>query len=352
LCLKLGDPPEYFQALFGLWGHSWMGGKNDQALAMANDFMAKSRASADSDLLMMAHRILGSTLLTIGEFESSRQHFEETIALSSTTKRRPLYDLYMVEPQVASLLLLSWDLWFLGYPDQSLARASEALVLARNLGQSYSVAFAYYITSVVHLLRGNPTFARESAEQSLRISEEQRFSLYVLLSTISLGRALGELGRVREARIEIQREIDEAHQKGVGFMLPMMYSWLADAHAENGDNETALSIVEQTLSATNEGTGRSWESELHRQKARLLLALDPAKVSEAESSLKNAIDVARRQNAKSLELRATTDLVMLWRAQERVDEARDMIDPIYRWFSEGAATADLMRARNIRLALH
>ncbi len=352
LCLKLGSPPEYFQALFGLWGHSWMGGKNDQALAMANEFMSRSRASANSDLLMMAHRIMGSTLLTAGEFQTSREHFEETIALSNSTSRRPLYDLYMVEPQVASLLLLSWDLWFLGYPDQSLAGASEALALARDLAQPYSIAFALYIISVVHLLRGDPALARECAEQSLEISEEQRFSLYVFLSTISRGRALGELGRAREVRIEIQREVDEAHQKGVGFMLPMMCSWLAEMHAESDENETALSIVEQTLADMNDATGRPWESELHRQRARFLLALDATKTSEAESYLKSAIDVARRQNAKSLELRATTDLATLWRAQGRVDEARNLIEPIYHWFTEGAATADLRRAHDVQLTLH
>jgi len=352
LCVKLGNPPEYFQALFGLWGHSWMGGNNDQALAIAHDFMSRSRASGNNDLLMMAHRIMGSTLLTVGDFQSSRLHFEETIGLSDRTSRRPLYSLYMVEPQVASLLLLSWDLWFLGYPDQSLARVSEALALAQNLVQPYSIAFAHYMTSVVHLLRGEPAAALESAEQSSEISKEQRFSLYVLLSSISRGRALSELGRAREAQIDIQREIAEARQKGVGFMLPMMHSWLADAHAESDENEAALSIVEQTLADMNDATGRSWESELYRQKARFLLALDAAKVSEAESFLKRAIDVARRQNAKSLELRATTDLATLWRAQDRVDEARDLIDPIYRWFREGTATADLRRAHDAQLALH
>ncbi len=352
LCVKLGNPPEYFQALFGLWGHSWMGGKNDQALAMAHEFMTRAQASANRDLLMMAHRIMGSTLLTVGEFSASRLHFEETIGLSDSAGGRPLSNLYMVEPQVASLLLLSWDLWFLGYPDQSLARVSEALALAQDLAQSYSIAFAHYMSSVVHLLRGHPAAALNSAEQSLEISKEQRFSLYVLLSSLSRGRALGELGRAPEARIEIERQIDEARQKGVGFMQPMMCSWLADMHAESDDNETALSIVEQTLAELNDATGRSWEAELHRQRARLLLARDPAKVSEAESDLKSAIDVARRQNAKSLELRASTDLATLWRAQGRVDEARDLLEPIYRWFKEGAATADLRRAHDVQSALH
>jgi ATP/maltotriose-dependent transcriptional regulator MalT len=244
----------------------------------------------------------------------------------------------MVEPQAASLLLLSWDLWFLGYPDQSLSRVLEALALARELAQPYTIAFAHYMTSVVHLLRGEPDRALASAEESLAMSQEQRFSLYVLLSRISRGRALGGLGQTGEAQIQIKLGLDEARRKGVGFMLPMMNSWLAEMHAQSGENETALSIVEQILADTNDVTGRAWESELHRQRARILLALDPARVSEAESDFREAIEVARRQSAKSLELRAATGLAELWRTQERVDEARDLIGPIHRWFDEGTDT--------------
>jgi class 3 adenylate cyclase/predicted ATPase len=352
LCLKIDNASEYFQALFGLWGHSWMGGKNEEALTMASEFLSKAKASSDGTLLMVAHRVMGSTLLTIGEFQASRRHFEKSIALSNSQGRRPLHDLYMVEPQVASLLLLSWDLWFLGYPDQSLARVSEALSLAQDLAQPYSIAFAHYMISVVHLLRGDPDRALESAERSLEISREQRFSLYVLLSTISRGRALGELSRLREARSEIRMGIDEARRTGVGFMLPMMYSWLADVHAQSGDNGTAASIVEQTLREISDATGRSWEAELHRQRAEILSALNPSKIAEAELYLKNAIEVARRQSAKSLELRAATSLGKLWRQQGRIDEARDLIEPIYRWFEEGTATSDLKRARDFLMALH
>jgi ATP/maltotriose-dependent transcriptional regulator MalT len=166
----------------------------------------------------------------------------------------------MVEPQVASLLLASWDLWFLGYPDQSLAHVSEALSLAHDLAQPYSIAFAHYMTSVVHILRGEPEHALASAEQSLQLSREQRFSLYVLLSNISRGRALGDVGRLRAARTEIERALGEARQTGVGFMLPMMTSWLAGVHAKAGENETALSLVEQVLTDISDVTGRAWES--------------------------------------------------------------------------------------------
>jgi class 3 adenylate cyclase/predicted ATPase len=352
LCLRLGNIPEYYQALFGVWGNLWMSGKNSEALHMAEEFLSRSRALSDPVPLMVAHRVMGSTLLTIGEFQSSANHFEEAIRLSVSRGKQPLYNLYMVEPQVASLLLLSWDLWFLGYPDQSLSRVSEALALAQDLGQPYTVAFAHYMTSVVHLLRGDAARALKSAERSFEMSQEQRFSLYVTLSRISRGRALGDLGRLGEARAEIELGIDEARRSGVGYMLPMMESWLAEVHAKAGENETALSIVEETLSNIGDVTGRAWEAELHRQRAQILVALNPSKVREAESCLKKSIEVARGQAAKSLELRAATSLAELWRTQGRLDDARALLEPICRWFDEGAETADLRRARDAQSALH
>jgi len=349
LCLPLGNIPEYFQALFGLWGHSWMGGKNDDALRIADEFLSRSRALSEPVPLMVAHRVMGSTLLTVGEFQSSAKHFEESIKLSISKGKQPLSSLYMVEPQVASLLLLSWDLWILGRPDGALSRVSEALALAQDLGHPYTLAFAHYMTSVVYLLRGDAARAFESAEKSFEVSQEQRLSLYVILSRISRGRAVGDLGRLGEARAEIALGIDEARRNGVGFMLPMMNSWLADMHAKAGENERALSIVEGVLASIGDVTGRSWEAELHRQRAQILLALNPSKLSEAESYLKKSIEVARGQSAKSLELRAATSLAELWRTQGRPDEARALLEPICRWFGEGAETADLKRAR---AALH
>ena len=329
-----------------------MSGKNDDALRMADEFLSRSRALSDSVPLMVAHRVMGSTLLTIGEFKSSANHFEEAIRLSLSKGKQPLYNLYMVEPQAASLLLLSWDLWFLGYPDQSLSRVSEALALGQDLGHPYTVAFAHYMTSVVHLLRGDAVRALEGAEKSLEMSQEQRFSLYVILSRISRGRAIGDLGRLGEARVELALGIDEARRNGVGFMLPMMDSWLADVHAKTGENECALSIVERILANIGDVTGRSWEAELHRQRAQILLALNPSKIREAESHLKKSIEVARGQSAKSLELRAATSLAELWRTLGRLDEARALLEPICRWFDEGAETADLRQARDAQSGLH
>ncbi|MGE5145377.1 MAG: adenylate/guanylate cyclase domain-containing protein, partial [Candidatus Eiseniibacteriota bacterium] len=182
LCASRNNPPEQFQALFGLWGNLWMGGKNGDALAMAEEILARSQSSPDSVPLMVAHRTMGSTLLTAGAFQPSRQHFEITLELSDQKGKEPLHSLYMVNPEAAALLLLSWDLWFLGFADQALSRVTEGLALARDLAQPYNIAFGHYMCSVVHLLRGEPARALARAEKSLEISEEQRFSLYALLS--------------------------------------------------------------------------------------------------------------------------------------------------------------------------
>jgi predicted ATPase len=204
------------------------------------------------------------------------------------------------------------------------------------------------MTSVVHLLRGDPARALASAEESLEISAEQRFLLYTLLSRISRGRALGELSRPEEARKEIKLGIDEARSEGVGFMRPMMESWLADMHARSGDDETALSIVEQALADVDDVLGRSWESELHRQKAQLLVKMAPERITEAVSHFETAIEVARHQSAKSLELRAATSLAGELCRQEKFDEALLVMQPIHHWFTEGLDTADL---RNANLTL-
>jgi predicted ATPase len=289
--------------------------------------------------------------LTIGNFQPSANHFQETIKLSTSEGKPPLNNLYMVEPQAASLLLLSWDLWFLGYPDQALARVLEALALGEALAQPYTVAFAHYMTSVVHLLRGDAGRAFDSAEKSYLMSREQRFLLYEILSRISRGRAFGDLGRIDEARSEIALGIEEARRNGVGFMLPMMNGWLADTHAKAGDNERALSIVETCLAESGDATGRSWEAELYRQKAAMLLALYPEKVDDTEACLLKSLDVARGQSAKSLELRAATSLAEFWRTRGKAEQARALLEPICGWFTEGTDTADLKRARKALSAL-
>jgi predicted ATPase len=351
LCLQQNSPAEYFQALYGLWGHSWMGGKNDEALNMANEFLSRAESFEDIVPLMVGHRVMGSTLLSAGQFRRSKQHFDEAITLSKQRSQQSLFSRYMVEPETASLLLLSWDLWILGYPAQALVRVSDALNLSRDLAQPYSIAFSHYMTSVVHLFRGEPEAALANAESSFAVSREQRFLLYELLTRVSRGYALGCLGHVEMATEEIRSGLAAMRSNGVGYMLPMMEVWLADMVAQSGDYDAALSILDRSLAGLDDVTGRSWESELHRQKAQTLISLGPSREQEAEAALTKAIDIARSQDAKSFELRAATALAALWHSRDRSEEAFKLIAPIHDWFREGHETQDLERARDIRLAV-
>lgn len=350
LCLQRNSPAEYFQALYGLWGHSWMGGKNDAALNMANEFLSRAEAFDDAVPLMVGHRVMGSTLLSAGEFLRSKQHFDEAIVLSKRRSQQSLFSRYMVEPEAASLLLLSWDLWILGYPAQALARVSDALNLARDLVQPYSIAFAHYMTSVVHLFRGEPEAALANADSSLTISREQRFLLYELLSRVSRGYALGCLGHAEMAADEIRSGLMAMRSHGVGYMLPMMDCWLADMVAQSGDYDAALSIIERSLAGLDDVTGRSWEAELYRQKAQTLLSFGPSREREAQTALRMAIDVARTQNAKAFELRAATGLAALWHTHGKSGDALNLLAPIHDWFREGHDTHDLKQACDLRIA--
>jgi class 3 adenylate cyclase/tetratricopeptide (TPR) repeat protein len=351
LCLQRNRPAEYFQALYGLWGHSWMGGKNDEALHMANEFLSRAEASGDVIPLMVGHRVMGSTLLSTGQFRQSKQHFEESIALSKQRTQQSLFSRYMVEPETASLLLLSWDLWILGYPALALARVSDALSLSRDLAQPYSIAFAHYMTSVVHLFRGEPEAALANAESSFAISREQRFMLYELLSRVSRGYALGSLGHVEMAVAEIRAGLAAMRDNGVGYMLPMMDGWLADMVAQSGDADAALSIIDRSLAGLDDVTGRSWEAELYRQKAQTLLTLGSSRQHEAESALEQAIDIARRQDARSFELRAATAFAALRHQHGRTIDAVQIIAPVHDWFTEGHDTQDVKRAGELRAAI-
>ena len=138
---------------------------------------------------------------------------------------------------------------------------------------------------------------------------------------------------------------------GVAYMLPMMEAWLADICARSGDNDAALSIVEKSLAGLNDVTGRSWEFELYRQRAQIVLTLGTHRQRDAERNLKKAIDVARLQDAKSLELRSATALATLWNSQKRNDEAQRLIEPIHGWFIEGHDTEDLRRAREVHMVV-
>jgi class 3 adenylate cyclase len=344
LSAELGEPRKELQAIFGLWGHYWMRARHDRAIELAETLLAKAAPLHDPTALILGHRALGSTLFTLGDFMRARDHLAHTVALglqSNIVKPSS----YAVDPRIAARLMLAWNLWILGYPDQALDEVLQALAQAREQADPYSIAFAHYVTSAVTLLRGEPEESLSHADQSLAISREHRINLYSLYSRFGRGCALARMGQEALAIFEIREGIEEARRSKLGYLRAFMLGELASLQAATEDPETALFTIDEALADIDDVAGRAWEAEIHRLRGSVLLAAQPDAVEAAEKSFKQAITVAQRQNARSWELRAATSLSRLLQGQNRQDEARTLLSSILGWFTEGFDTLDLKTAQ-------
>jgi class 3 adenylate cyclase/tetratricopeptide (TPR) repeat protein len=351
LSAGVGDSQKEIQATFGLWGHYWMRARHDSAIELGQTLLAKAEQCGDPLSLSVGHRVLGSTLFTQGDFVSARAHLEQALALGQRAAAEEASLSYAVDPRIASQLILAWDLWVLGFADQALHNAFQALALATERADPYSVAFAHYVTSAVQLLRGEFDNALAHADQSQTVSGEHRINLYALYSRFGRGCALAKMGQPQEAIAEIEEGIEQARRSNLGYMQGFMLGWLAIVQAETGDPETALATIKGALRQVNDVSGHAWEAELRRLQGEVLLMARPDAADATERSYNDAIAVAQKQHARSLELRATTSLARLLRSQGRNEEARRRLAPILDWFSEGFDTADLAEAKKLLATL-
>jgi len=348
---ELGDRRKELQAIFGLWGHFWMRAQHDRAIGLGEMLLAKADQLRDLMALIVGWRCLGSTLFTLGDFVRARDHLDRAVALGQQSITEESSLTYAVDPRIAAQLLLAWDLWILGYPEQALRNVLQAHSQVTQRDDAYTAAFACYVTSAVQLLRGEAQASLASAEQSLALSREHHINLYALYSRFGRGCALAKLGQLEQAMVEIGGGIEEARRINLGYMRGFMLGWLATIQAESGEPEMALSTLDEALAQTSDVTGRAWEAELFRLRGDVLLAARPDAAGEAEQDYISAIMVARKQSARSLELRAATSLARLLRTQGKNDEARGELAPVFDWFTEGFDTVDLKRAKALLEAL-
>jgi predicted ATPase len=351
LSAELGDRRKELQAIFGLWGHFWMRAQHDRAIELGEMLLAKADQLRDLMALIVGWRSLGSTLFTLGDFVGARDHLERAVAFGQQSITEASSLTYAVDPRIAAQLMLAWDLWILGYPDQALRNVLQAHSQAMRREDAYTAAFAYYVNSAVQLLRGEAQASLVNADQSLELSREHHINLYALYSRFGRGCALAKLGQLEPAMLEIRGGIEEARRINLGYMRGFMLGWLATVQAESGEPEVALATLDEALDQTNDVTGRAWEAELLRLRGDVLLAARPDSVDEAERDYVNAIMVARKQSAHSLELRAATSLARLLQRERRTDEAREQLAPVFDWFTEGFETADVKEAKALLDAL-
>ena len=313
----------------------------EKAQHFAEEALRVAERLDDAARLVGGHMALGVTLFFQGKLEPALAHFRRGLEMFEPNMQFP--DWPGSHPGVQCQFFLALISWMLGYPDQSLKELTAVVKSAETLGHPLSLAQTLCYAAFVHIFRREPSAAADYAGRALRICEEQRIAHYLAFALCVDGWALSVSGKSEKGLAQVDQGVDGY---GPGVNQHLLLTLQADAQLASGKPEAALASVAAGLEAVEKTGGAPLEAELYRLKGEALLA-GAGTVSEAEAAMQQTIDVARRQNAKSWELRGAMSLARLRRQQGRPQEAAALLAPIYGWFTEGFDTADLKEAKTL-----
>jgi predicted ATPase/DNA-binding winged helix-turn-helix (wHTH) protein len=341
LCRQLGDHSRGFTALRGLQLYHVNLLKIEEAQHFAEEALRMAERLNDPARLVGGHMALGATLYWQGKLQPALAHFQRGFELFDPDMQFP--DWPGSHPGVQCQFYQALISWMIGYPDRSLGELRAAVGSAETLGHPITLAQTLCWAAVLHIFRHEPSAVADYAERASRISNEHRIAEYHAYALCVNGLALAASGESEKGPIQVAQGVESY---GLGNSLLVLLALQADAQLAVAKPEAALASVAAGLEAVERMGGGPLEAELHRLKGEALLA-SGGPVSEAETALQRGIDVARRQNAKSWELRGAMSLARLWTGQGRRSEARDLLAPILGWFKEGFETADLEEAKTL-----
>jgi len=352
LCERLGEPPEYLQVRFWLATVSVVRGDLPQALEAVEGMPSDAEARGNRGALINVIRGRAMILMFMGRIVEAREVLERAIELfgASVDADRLAARAAGQDAGVAMLAFAAWVFWTLGQVDEAVVRMSAALDRADEVQHAHTHAYAWYYASVLYALRGDPAIAKGYAERCLAISEQHGFRQW-----LGLARAIRDIcAAVLDASAgrldEVKTVLDEYQRAGYQLGLTAQIVLLCPALLLRNDSEAALELIDHGLAIVSHNSERFFEAELYRLKACALITRG-ASDAEVESLLDQALRTARSQQARSLELRAATDLARLWMNQGKRVEARDILSSIYGRFTEGFETRDLKDAKDLLLLL-
>jgi TOMM system kinase/cyclase fusion protein len=351
LCQHLEDPYQLFPVLRGLWNYYHACAELQTAHALGEQLLAMAQRAQDPAMLVAAHRALGSTLFPLGVPAFAHTHLAQGIALYDPQQHRASAFLYGEDPGVVCRCYAAWALWCLGYPDQGLKQIDEAVTLAQQIAHPFSLGSALNDAATFHQYCREVQAAREHAEAVITLATEQGFPHWRATSSILLGWALARQGQARDGIEQMHQGLTAWRATGAEIMRPYCLALLAEGYGVMGQPKAGLAALAEALTLVDRTGERWYESELYRLKGELLLQQSPDHHAEVHACFRQALDVARDQQAKSLELRTATSLARLWQQQGKCAEAYELLAPAYRWFTEGFDTADLQEAKALLEAL-
>ena len=348
LCHQIGEDADLFPVLRGLSTFYMV--RNDQlrARALAEECVRIAAETQKVEYLIEADTALGYTLSYLGEFEEARTALERGLACYEAHAGHSLHYVTPQDPGVACLVMLADVLWWLGYPDQGLRRQQQALQLAQTLAQPFNLTFVHTHSSLFHQMRREPAEAETYARAGIEIAGEHGFDLWVTCATLNLGIAQAALGRSADAIALLERELVAWGEKGAESTRTYFLAGLAGAYHIGGRLPEALTAVNDGLAlAARPSAEHMYDVLLHWLRGEIQLTQSADAHAAAEADFRQAIAVAQRQRARSLELRAAIGLCRLLRRRGQPEEARSLLAPLYDWFTEGFDTVDLRDARSL-----
>jgi predicted ATPase/class 3 adenylate cyclase len=345
LARQLGRPPQLFPVLFGQYVFHVQRAELDVGLALAEELLRAAQEQDETVPLIIGHRSVGISSFHRGELVSARVHLEQALALYDPLQHRSQAFLYVFDPFVASASVLAWGLFALGYPEQARARLDAALAWAQELVHPFSLAFALFFACGLSQLIRDRQAIQERAEALLALASEQGFAFWAACATVFEGWSLVDRGRVSEGIPRMRQGIAAHSATGAANFVPHFLGLVAQAQQRHGDLLAAKETVTEALDRVRRTGEGYYEAELLRLRGELLLARPAPDPITAEQCLVEALETARRQQAKMWELRAATSLARLRRDQGRTREAHDLLAEVYGWFTEGLDTPDLREAR-------
>jgi predicted ATPase len=341
LCAQIRDPALAFRALYGQWAMCHTKLELDKAMELADELLAAAENAKDPAMLVVGNHARGVTLFQLGELVSANEHEEKALALFDL--RQPL-PARLEANRLDSLFVLYSGLHELGYPDRAWVKSREMLEVAQRSSAPSILAQAYCYAAFHNLIGGTPTVAQKRAEEAMTLTEKLGLATLSALATHCYGAALIAQGRYEEGIAGMRRGFSAWRVAG-GTPVPWSLSLLASGLGRNGRPQEGLEVLEEGLTSVAKTGYQLGAALLHHVKGELLLAQNPSDSVKAELCFRTAIEIARRQSARSPELLATTTLARLLAKQGRRNEARAMLAEIYNWFTEGFDTADLKDAK-------
>ncbi len=309
-----------------------------------------ARGLNDDRRITTSSGALGFALLHAGEFGRARAHLEEASAFLTPRAEQPLPSMWGFDEMVWNLQWGAWALWFLGYPDQALRQGEETIARTERLGHPHSLATALgFAGAGIAMLRRESERAEPYLERVTRLASEEQLAAYQALTMAMTGWLRAEQGEMDQGIEQLRDGLNGMEAIKVRSLNTLFYTLLAEKCWQAGKLDEGLTVTAEGLARGRQSGERICEAEMHRVRGELLL-MDNAR-EEARGALRKALDIARHQEAKSLELRAAVSLGRMLKSEGREGEARDNLQPVYTWFTEGFDTPDLREARGMLEAL-